>query len=76
VSDPAERERLFNQRDHVRVYGRDFEQRLRETGFDIERIDLPTRLGAELAERYALVERPDVGANPFRTDIYSCTKPA
>jgi len=35
VSDPAERERLFGQRDHVRIYGQDFEERLKETGLRV-----------------------------------------
>lgn len=35
VTDPAERERLFGQFDHVRRYGLDFEDRLKEAGFDV-----------------------------------------
>jgi hypothetical protein len=35
VSDPGERERLFGQRDHVRIYGQDFEERLKETGLRV-----------------------------------------
>jgi SAM-dependent methyltransferase len=76
VTDPAERERRFNQRDHVRIYGQDFEDRLLEAGFEFGRIDLPARLGHELAERHALVERTETGApNPFRSDIFACRKP-
>jgi hypothetical protein len=36
VTDPAERERLFGQWDHVRVYGRDYAQRLADAGFDVQ----------------------------------------
>ena len=36
VTDPAERERLFWQRDHVRLYGLDIKDRLAATGFDVE----------------------------------------
>jgi SAM-dependent methyltransferase len=36
VTDPAERMRLFGQRDHVRRYGRDFVDRLEEAGFQVE----------------------------------------
>lgn len=32
----AERIRLFGQRDHVRLYGRDYYDRLREAGFELE----------------------------------------
>jgi SAM-dependent methyltransferase len=33
ITSPEERERLFNQRDHVRVYGQDYKNRLEEAGF-------------------------------------------
>jgi ubiquinone/menaquinone biosynthesis C-methylase UbiE len=33
VTSPEERERLFNQRDHIRVYGLDYANRLEEAGF-------------------------------------------
>jgi hypothetical protein len=36
VTDPRERERLFGQHDHVRLYGRDYPDRLRDTGFVVE----------------------------------------
>ena len=35
VVDPKERERLFGQWDHVRQYGPDFADRLREAGFEV-----------------------------------------
>ena len=37
VSDPLERERLFGQVDHVRVYGPDVEDRLMDAGFQVTR---------------------------------------
>lgn len=36
VSDPAERERLFGQKDHFRRYGPDFRHRLEEAGFHVQ----------------------------------------
>lgn len=36
ITDPAERERLFWQDDHVRLYGLDIEERLIRAGFDVE----------------------------------------
>ena len=36
VGDPRERERLFGQQDHVRMYGWDFAARLEEAGFTVE----------------------------------------
>jgi len=35
ITDPADRERLFGQHDHVRRYGPDFSDRLAEAGFDV-----------------------------------------
>ncbi len=38
VTDPEERLRLFGQKDHVRIYGLDFKDRLRNSGFDVQQI--------------------------------------
>jgi hypothetical protein len=54
VTDPAERERLFGQYDHVRLYGADFPDRVAEAGFEVERIDLVAELPEELRTRYVL----------------------
>jgi len=35
VTDPRERHRVFGQYDHVRIYGRDYPQRLEEAGFEV-----------------------------------------
>lgn len=35
VTDPKEREKRFGQHDHVRFYGGDFEERLKEAGFQV-----------------------------------------
>ena len=44
ITDPKERTRLFGQYDHRRVYGRDYDDRLREAGFEVERNDFVRRL--------------------------------
>ena len=36
ITDPAERARVFGQDDHVRNYGRDYVDRLREAGFKVD----------------------------------------
>lgn len=44
ISDPAEREKVFGQRDHVRIYGLDYFDRLKKIGFEVEVVsDLATR---------------------------------
>lgn len=55
VTDPAERERRYWQRDHVRLYGHeDYPRRLAAAGFRVEVVDLAVRMGEALYERYAL----------------------
>jgi SAM-dependent methyltransferase len=58
VTDPKERERLFWQDDHVRLYGRDFVDRVRAAGFDVEQVDYRDRLSDPERERYAIFEYP------------------
>jgi SAM-dependent methyltransferase len=51
IVDPNERLRLFGQEDHVRRYGPDYADRLREAGFEVERIRPSDFLSpAEIAE--------------------------
>lgn len=54
ITDEAERTRIFGQYDHRRVYGRDYADRLREAGFEVEDLDYASVLTAEERERYAL----------------------
>lgn len=54
VTDPAERERLYWQSDHVRLYGMDYADRYRKAGFEVEEIDLKALFGTERFERCAL----------------------
>jgi SAM-dependent methyltransferase len=54
VTSEADRERVFGQRDHVRVYGNDYYDRLREAGFEVQRDTFVQELSPELIERYRL----------------------
>ncbi len=36
ITSPQEREKYFGQKDHVRIYGKDYTQRLKEVGFTVE----------------------------------------
>ena len=55
ITDPAKLERLYWQRDHLRLYGyEDYPNRLRSAGFAVEVIDMKEELGAARYERYAL----------------------
>jgi len=54
ITDPKEREKLFGQYDHVRLYGRDYPKRLEKSGLKVIPDKLVTEIGEELAERYRL----------------------
>ena len=62
----AERERVFGQRDHVRIYGRDYRDRLMQAGFHVRTDSYVKELGADRVEKYCLIADED---------IYVCTKP-
>lgn len=53
VVDPSEREQRFGQKDHVRIYGDDFEQRLTASGFAV-RIVAKSAFSAELCRHHVL----------------------
>ena len=55
IIDPTERTRIFGQYDHVRVYGLDYFDRLRQVGFEVEEITYSTHFTAEEIERYRIV---------------------
>lgn len=48
VTDPRERHRVFGQYDHVRIYGRDYLQRLEEAGFEVSVDDFVKELPASM----------------------------
>jgi SAM-dependent methyltransferase len=54
ITDAKERTRLFGQYDHRRVYGRDYDLRLAEAGFEVERIAVSDLLGPEERTRHAV----------------------
>lgn len=57
ITDPNERERRFGQRDHVRQYGEDFDSRLRDAGFVVERVVAEERLPRTDLQRYGVGDR-------------------
>ncbi len=65
ITDRAERERLFGQYDHLRMYGMDYPERLREEGFEVEIYDISAHLSEEEFTRFAL---------PKKEMLYICRK--
>ncbi|HIP49721.1 MAG TPA: SAM-dependent methyltransferase [Lutibacter sp.] len=54
IIDPKERTKHFGQYDHVRVYGKDYFDKLRKVGFKVTPIDYSEIISAELFEKYCL----------------------
>ncbi|MEK9177352.1 MAG: methyltransferase domain-containing protein [Patescibacteria group bacterium] len=54
VQRPGERERVFGQSDHVRIYGTDYPDRLRKAGFIVEMIFPNAFLSEKEIKKYAL----------------------
>ena len=65
ITDPLEREKIFGQNDHVRVYGRDYKERLERAGFEVKEDRYVMELKPEVVKRYAL---------PMEEIIYYCRK--
>ena len=56
ITSPEERAKHFGQYDHVRVYGKDYFNRLREVGFTVKEVDYTKKLSANLVKRYCLTK--------------------
>ena len=54
ITEPAERERIFGQRDHVRKFGKDYAERLRNSGLKIEENNFVKQIGPEAIKKFAL----------------------
>jgi hypothetical protein len=65
ITSSEERERTFGQWNHVRIYGRDYELRLRKAGFTVRVDSYVNELPANAVSKYGLPNE----------DIYFCTKP-
>jgi len=56
ITDKAERTKIFGQYDHVRIYGMDYFEKLRKTGFDVDELHYGKSLSKEELTRFAVVE--------------------
>ncbi len=65
ITDPRERERLYWQDDHLRLYGLDFGKKLSNIGFKVTESNFINEIDRELIKRYAL---------PKDEIIYYCEK--
>lgn len=56
ITDRKERAKVFGQYDHVRIYGRDYFDKLRSIGFKVEEVDFTNTLTAAEIEKYRLAK--------------------
>lgn len=56
ITSPEERSKHFGQYDHVRIYGKDYFDKLRAVGFTVNEIDYSNTLPNNLIEKYCLVK--------------------
>ena len=56
IVDQKERAKIFGQYDHVRVYGRDYFEKLRSIGFKVIEEDYTHKIAPELVEKYCLAK--------------------
>jgi SAM-dependent methyltransferase len=54
ITDQKERAAIFGQYDHVRIYGRDYFDKLRSIGFEVEEVNYTSKIGADLVAKYCL----------------------
>ena len=54
ITSPKERERYFGQKDHVRIYGKDYKKRLENVGFKVNLYDIKNDLSIQDIENYRL----------------------
>lgn len=65
ITDREERIKRFGQYDHVRAHGLDYPDRLKESGFKVDEVNLQQKIGKDLTERFAL-QKGEI--------LYVCTK--
>jgi len=56
ITSPKERAKHFGQYDHVRIYGKDYFNKLRTVGFKVKEINYSTKISDELVKKYCLVK--------------------
>ena len=72
VVDPEKRALLFGQKDHVRLYGHDFKDRLMKVGFSVDIKKFINLLDPLIVKRYMLL--PEGDKSEENGWIYFCTK--
>lgn len=56
ITDKKERAKIFGQYDHVRIYGRDYFEKLRNIGFKVDEVDYTKTLSEAEIDKYRLAK--------------------
>ncbi len=56
ITDKKERAKIFGQYDHVRIYGKDYFEKLRSIGFKVKEVDYTSKLSEEEITKYCLTK--------------------
>ncbi|MBJ6369634.1 class I SAM-dependent methyltransferase [Snuella sedimenti] len=56
ITNKSERAKIFGQYDHVRVYGRDYFDKLRGIGFKVDEVDYTSSISQSAIEKYCLAK--------------------
>tara|TARA_R110000868_G_scaffold113448_1_gene304468 strand:- start:1324 stop:2088 length:765 start_codon:yes stop_codon:yes gene_type:complete len=56
ITDKRERAKIFGQYDHVRIYGRDYFNKLRSVGFKVDEVDYTARLTSDEVNKFRLAK--------------------
>ncbi|MFS4483773.1 class I SAM-dependent methyltransferase [Hyunsoonleella sp. 2307UL5-6] len=56
ITDKKERAKIFGQYDHVRIYGIDYFDMLRDVGFKVTEVDYTAMLSADVIKKYCLAK--------------------
>jgi ubiquinone/menaquinone biosynthesis C-methylase UbiE len=56
ITNKKERAKIFGQYDHVRIYGRDYFDKLRAVGFTVKEVDYTANFSEEEINRYCLAK--------------------
>jgi ubiquinone/menaquinone biosynthesis C-methylase UbiE len=54
ITSPEGRERYFGQKDHVRIYGKDYKKRLESVGFKVNLYDIKNDLSIQDIKKYGI----------------------
>ena len=56
ITNKKERAKIFGQYDHVRIYGKDYFEKLRTTGFKVDEVDYTVSISDQEIDKFRLAK--------------------